>query len=42
MHEENAEKKKAARDLRVLLTCVILGVAIPLVLFFATHVRSTP
>jgi flagellar basal body-associated protein FliL len=42
MHEENAEKAKASRDLRILIICVIVGVGLPLVLFFMTHVRSGP
>jgi hypothetical protein len=42
MHEETPEKAKASRHLRILIICVIVGVGFPLVLFFATHVRSAP
>jgi len=42
MQEENAEKAKASRDMRILITCVIVGVGLPVVLFFITHVRSGP
>ena len=42
MHEENVEKVKASRHLRILIISAIIGVGLPLVLFFALHVRSTP
>lgn len=42
MHEETAEKAKARRDLRILLVCLIVGVALPVLLFFAFHIRSAP
>ena len=42
MHEETAEKAKARRDVRIIILCVVIGVGLPLVLFFATHVRSGP
>jgi len=42
MHEENVEKVKASRHLRILITCIIVGVGLPLALFFTLHVRSAP
>jgi hypothetical protein len=42
MHEETPEKAKARRDLRILIICVIVGMGLPLVLFFVMHVGSAP
>jgi hypothetical protein len=42
MHEENAEKTKASRHLRILIALIIVGVGLPLILFFSMHVRSAP
>jgi hypothetical protein len=40
MHEETPEKAKARRDLRILVVCTLVGVALPVVLFFLKHLGA--
>jgi hypothetical protein len=40
MHEDSAEKKKARRDLRILLVCTVVGVVLPLVIFCLVHLQK--
>jgi hypothetical protein len=37
MHDETAEKAKARRDLRIIVICAIVGVALPVLIFCVKH-----
>ena len=40
MHEPTAEKVKARRDLRILVVCMLVGMVLPAVMWYAVHLRN--